>query len=189
MKNKFNIIYNRLVALKLDENILCAEFWKKIINLQVNFDEEACWKLTFDNIEWLINSGVLNTTEFKEWFDEKELSDHNIFISGQIQINDKVAIGMGNAKIVSTGHSKVILFDTAHCDAFDSSFVKGFHNSSFDVKECMGEAFNNCKCVAGYQSKVEAWDTVNVEAKDYSFVIRHDQATGLVSSRAHSVIQ
>ncbi|SFS30809.1 hypothetical protein [Lutibacter maritimus] len=189
MKKAFNTIYKRLLKLKLDENILCSTFWRKIIDLHNNYDENACWKLLTNNFEWLINSGVASTSDIKKWFNETELNSHNIYITGTIHITDKKAIGLGDAKITADGHSKVILFDYAHCEAFDSSFVKGFQNSTFRVKECIGEAFDKCKCIADYQSKVEAWGNATVEAKDYAFVIKHENATGLVSSRAFSIIQ
>lgn len=189
MKQKFEIVFEKLKEFRLNENILCKEFWKKLVLLKENFNEEDCWALIVENGEWLFNSGALDIQIFKSWFSEEDLNEHNIFTKGEHRIVDAWAIGMGTARIEAAGHSKIILFENAHCNAFDTTFVKGFGDSSFHVQECIGEAFNDCRAVAGYQSKVEGWDNSFIQAEDYSFVIKHDTCYGPVSKKAHSIKQ
>lgn len=191
MEKQFNIVFKTLKDIRLDENVLCQKFWKKLVLLKENFNESDCWDLIIENGEWLFNSGALDIKLFKSWFPEDILNEHNIFTKGDFfhSINDGIAIGMGDAKIMATGHSKIILFESSHCEAHDSTFVKGFQNSSFTVQECIGEAFQNCKATAKYQSKVEAWDDTIIDAEDYSFVIKHDNCRVTLSKRAYSVSQ
>ena len=189
MEKKFNIVFQTLKELRLDENILCQEFWRKILKLKENFNEGDCWDLIVENGEWLFNSGALKIETFKSWFPEDILNEHNIFTRGKFAIKDGKAIGMGNAKITSTGHSKILLWEKAHCDGFDSSFIKAFGHSTFTLKECVGEAFQNSRGVAGFQSKVEAWDNSRIEAQDYSFVVLHDNSEATLSGKAYSIRQ
>jgi len=189
MKKALNIIHARLLELKLNENILCSEFWRKIIALNKDFNEADCWDLLTEHFDWLINSKTATTNDVLSWFDENELNKHFIFSKGKHIVKDHKAIGIGTADIFASGHSKILLFDKANCVAFDSTFVKGFNDSTFDVTECVGEAFNDCKAVAGYMSKVEAWDNSFITAKDYSFVIKHDKAMVAETTRAHVVSQ
>lgn len=189
MEKKFKIVFETLKDIRLDENVLCQKFWKKLVLLKENFNESDCWDLIMENGEWLFNSGALDIQLFKSWFPEDILNEHNIFTKGYHEIIDKHAIGFGDAKIHASNHSKVILFENSHCDAFDSTFVKGFQQSSFSVLECVGEAFQNCKVTAKYQSKVEAWDDTIINAEDYSFVIKHDNCRVTLSKRAYSVSQ
>jgi len=184
MKKVLNIIYNRLLELKLSENILCSEYWRKIIALNENFNQEAAWNLFTENFDWIVNSNIITTAEIKSWFLEEELNAHNIFTTGTHKISESKAIGIGEANLEAVGHSKILLFDQAHCKAFDSTFVKGFNKSTFELKECTGEAFNDCKAVAGYNSKVEAWDNSFVTAQDWSFIIQHKGAQVAATVRA-----
>ena len=184
MKKVFNIIYNRLLELKLSENILCSDFWRKIKALNSNFNEEQCWNLLTEHFDWLINSKVTTTLEILSWLRTEELEAHNIFSRGSHKISDSKAIGIGTSRIEAAGHSKILLFDRAHCEAYDSSFIRGFHNSTFELKECTGEAFNDCKAVAGFNSKIEAWDNSFITAKDWSFVIQHKGVTVATTTRA-----
>lgn len=189
MEKNFDTVYQTLLELKLDENVLCQEFWRKLMKLRANFNKADCWELIVENIEWLFHSGALEIAIFKSWFTEAELNEHGIYTKGHVKAVNEWIVGLGNVKIAASGHSKVVLFENAHCEGFDSTFIKGFGNSTFIANECVGEAFQNCKCTAGFQSKIEAWDDVIVEAKDYSMVIKHDNASGIVSSRAFSIIQ
>lgn len=189
LQEKFNIVFDTLKEMRLDENILCQEFWRKLVKLKANFNDSDCWKLIVENSEWLFNSGALDVGLFRSWFPEEVLNANNIFTKGMHKVNDGIAIGMGDCIIEATGHSKIILFEKAMCEAHDTTFVKGFQYSRFSVKECMGEAFQNCTAFAKYQSKIEAWDDSIIEAEDYSFVIKHDNAKVIASKRAYLVSQ
>ena len=188
MEEKFNIVFNRLKALKLNEKILCSEFWRKIIALSKNFNEEDCWEILISNIEWVINTGVMTTDDLSSWFTKTQLKEHNIFFSGDHNINHGFAIGIKTANIEATGHSRIVLFDNANCKAFDSTFVTGFHNSKIEIKNCVADAFNNCEVIAKDFSKVEAWDNSKVKAETYSCVLAHDNAQVENSDNSHTVI-
>ena len=176
MKSKFEIVFKRLKNAKLDENILCSEFWRKVMELNKRFNQSDCWALMIDNIEWLINTGTMTTGELKSWFSKEELNRHNIYTTGKVQITDGFAIGLGNVKIEASGHSRIVLFDTAFAEGFDTAFIIGFHSSSFTLNNCVGEAFNHCKVLAKDFSKVEAWDHSFVKAESYSYVLQHEKA-------------
>lgn len=106
----------------------------------------------------------------------EELNAHNIFIAGNHIIKNEFAIGIGDAIIEASGHSRIVLFDNAHCEAYDTTFVTGFNNSTMALKNCTGEAFNDCKVIAKDFSKVEAWDNAFVKAENYTCVMAHDNA-------------
>ena len=163
MKNKFEIVFKRLKDAKLDENILCSEFWRKIIELHRNFNKPDCWALMIDNIEWLINTGTMTTNDIKSWFTQEELNKNNIYTTGEVKIVDGFAIGMGDAKIDASGHSRVVLFDTAFAEEYDTTFITGFQNSSFVVIDCIGNAMGNCKAEANGLSIIENWTNNEVK--------------------------
>ena len=176
MEKHFISVYKRLKKRKFDKNILCREYWFKIERMKANFDESKCWDFFFDNIEWLINSGVITTDDIVTWFTEEELDAHNIFSSGTHDIKDKKAIAIKNAEIKATGHSRIIAFDRAKIIGFDSTFVTGFNFSEITVTDCMAYGAHECKIFAKGYSKVEAFDQVSVKASGYSYVILADQA-------------
>lgn len=176
IKNKFNTVVERLKKMNLSEDILCSEYWRKILKLHQNFNEKDCWKLLFDNIEWLINADVVSSKELQKWFTKEELEKHNIFVSGTHELKNTEAIGLGNAKLDVTGHSRIILFDDAFCDAGDTTFVTGFNNSSFVLNECVGTAFHNVEVTAKGFSKVEGFDNAEITGHNYSYVILNDNA-------------
>lgn len=188
METKFNIVFKRLKEAKLDENILCSEFWRKIIALSKKFNEKDCWDLTVENIEWLINTNTITTDDLISWFTEEELVAHNIFVSGHHEIKDDFAIGIKTAVIEAVGHSKIILFDHATCEAYDTSFVKVFNNSIVHLNNCVADAFHNSRVIAKDFSKVEAWDDVKVIASGYSCILAHDNVQVQNSENTHTVI-
>lgn len=171
MKDKFEIVFKRLKDAKLDENILCSDFWRKIIKLHENFNEAECWELTTQNIAWLfkaksffgISSEILKPSELKEWFTEAELNAHNIYTKGNHYLTNVQVIGMGNVRLEVYGHSEVILFETAHANCGDTTFVKGYDNTTFTATDCIGNAFENCKAKAVGVSIVENWSNNAVE--------------------------
>ena len=148
MESKFRVVLKKLKDAKLDENILCSDFWRKIIALSKNFNEADCWNIIADNIEWLINTDTITSDDLVSWFTQKQLNEHNIYSIGKHKIVNEIAIGIKDVKFEASGHSRIVLFDNAFCEAFDTSFITGFQNSSFEVKNCTGEAFGNCKVVA-----------------------------------------
>ena len=177
MRKQFNIVYNRLKEVKLDENILCRPFWKKILELHQSFDDQKCWDLMTENIEWLlkarkwykeqydidVKTDILTSKELIDWFTEEELNAHNIFTKGYQHISNKRVIGLADVTLEVDGHSEVILFDTAHAICGDTTFVKGYDNSSFVVSDCIGYAFENCNAQATGISIVENWSTNEVK--------------------------
>tara|TARA_B110001450_G_scaffold130424_1_gene122696 strand:+ start:2708 stop:3277 length:570 start_codon:yes stop_codon:yes gene_type:complete len=188
MESKLKIVIERLKAAKLGENILCSEFWRKIIALSESFNEKDCWSLMIGNIEWLLNTGIMTSDDIVLWFTEKQLNKHGIYSKGTHKIVDGKATGIKKAKFHVSGHSRIVLFDTAFAEGFDSTFITGFQNSSFEIKNCTGESFGNCKVVARDFSKVEAWDNSTVKAETYSFVMAHENAQVQNSENSHTII-
>lgn len=129
---------------------LCPEFWIKIQRLKNNYNEQACWLLLTENIEWILNCkehykldfDIITTVEIMSWFFSFELEAHNIHCTGETIINNDFAIGLGSAKIKATGHSKMILIDNSSAECYDTSFVSGYNQSSFVVYDCIGNAFH-----------------------------------------------
>lgn len=186
MQQVLNEILKRLKAVNFDEDILCKEYWLKLLRLSENFNEQHAWTMLIDNIEWLVNTGTIKTKELQEWFTLQELEAHGIY-SGKATVNNGVAIGIGNATIEAFRHSRVVLFDFATCTAFDTSFVKGFDNSQMELNNCVGDAFNKCKVTAKDHSKVEAWDSADVTLETYSYLLAHDRATHTKTKSCHVV--
>lgn len=127
--------------------------------------------MVLNSFKWLINT--ITTYELQQWFTEAELNDHHIFTQGHREVKDGKAVGIGTASITAVGHSWVVLFDKAKCEAFDTTFVKGFNDSRFTLKNCSGEAYENCTFKATDFSKVEAWDNAKGEKSGYSIVLKH----------------
>lgn len=171
MRDKFQIVFNRLKEVKLDENILCRPFWKKILQLQENFNEQECWDLLTENIAWLlkakdffgIDTEILTTLELIEWFTEKELNAQGIYSKGDHHLSNTQVIGIGDVYLDIDGHSEVTLFDKAHANCGDTTFVKGYDNTSFVVNDCIGNAFENCEAEAVGISIVENWSKNEVK--------------------------
>lgn len=188
MKEAFETVYLKLKQMSLDKNILCREFWLKIIALNENFDEAACWELVIENIEWLINTKTVSSYQLCQWFTKEELSSHGIYTEGKHRISNAKAIGIADAQIEAMGHSRVILFDRAMCRAFDNTFVTGFNDSAIELKNCCADAFHKCRVTATDFSKVEAWDNATVKAETYSCVMAHDNAQVHNSENSHVIV-
>lgn len=188
MKEHFLTVFNRLKAASLSENILCKEFWLKIIKLKENFNEADCWELVVDNIEWLINTNTVTSKELSQWFTKEELSEHGIYHSGNYRISNSRAIAFNNVEIEAVNHSRVILFDRAKCRAFDNSFVTGFNESTIELKNCSADVFHKCRVTATDFSKVEAWDNAQIDARTYSCVMAHDKVQVQNSENSHTII-
>ncbi len=179
METKFSIVFERLKLIRLDENILCKPFWLKVMKLKKNFNEKQCWNLFVDNIEWLLNAHqhyglndpILTTSDIKTWFEESILNENGIYTKGGINIVDRKVIGLGSVIINATGHSKVVLFDSAHANCHDTTFVSGFQSSSFVVNDCIGNAFDNCIAKARGLSIVENWTENTVDYAINSLVV------------------
>lgn len=176
MKKAFLTVYNQLKALSVDENILCSEFWLKVIRLKENFNEKEAWNLLKENIQWLMINKVINTNQLKDWFDSSELANNGIYIEGHIVCKDEFIIGLGSAAINASGHSRIILFDKAVADCYDTTFVSGYNLSSFTLNDCIGEAFDNAKVTAQGYAKAELWGESNCIAENYSYIIKHEKA-------------
>ncbi|WP_417444647.1 hypothetical protein [Joostella sp.] len=176
MKKVFEIVFERINKIRLESEI-CVDFWSKLLRLKGNYNESECWDLLFDNIEWLVNKNIIKTLELIEWFSEKELSDHNIYFKGSHVIKNNKAIGIGNCYIEASGHSKVILFDSARCEGFDTSFVTCFNNSKATVKDCIVNGFHNAKIVVKGFGLCEAWDDCIVVAENKSVVRKNENVS------------
>lgn len=177
MKDKFDLIFKKLNELRLDENILCKEFWFKVVRLNQNFDQAECWNLFINNIEWLINSNVITTTQIIEWFTYEELELHGVFVSGIHKVKDTKVIALGSAEIEASGHSKVTLFDSASCEAYDTSFVTCFHNSSAIGKGCILNGFHNSRLKIKGFGIAEGWDHCSIIGEGQSVVRLHEEST------------
>ena len=184
MEKVLHEIIDRLKKANFDQNVLCKEYWSKLLHLQQNFNENQAWELLLDNIEWIINTGTITTAELKQWFTADELKTNHIYQDTAV-INNGIAIGIGNAKIEATGHSRVILFDYASCEAYDTTFVKGFNHSQMTLHNCIGDAFSNCKVTAKDHAKVEAWDSADVTLETYSYLYAHDKVTHTKSKNCY----
>ncbi|MBS9774579.1 MAG: hypothetical protein KGV59_05415 [Tenacibaculum sp.] len=179
MKEKFDIVFNRLKEVKIDENILCKEFWLKVYRLHKNFNEEECWKLMFDNIQWLLKAksvfdipvDIMTSKELQEWFTEEELNKHNIYSKGKHELSNVQCVGLANVELEVSGHSEVILFDNAKAEVYDTSFVKGYDNCYFEVNDCIGNAFENCSARAFGTSIIENFGNGNIEKSNMSLVV------------------
>lgn len=189
MKRVFETVFDRLREKSLDTNVLCAPFWRKVLKLKEEFDEGEAWELLLDNIEWMINMEVISTTELLNWFLSEELESHGIYFKGDVLVNNDRCIGIGKAHIKATGHSRVVLFDKASCDAYDTTFVSGYNHSFMRINDCVGNAFHSCKAqVRGY-GKLESWSNSDVIAKNFSYVVLHDQAECNGTSHVHILKQ
>ncbi len=177
MKKVFEIVYERLLKVK-EVGKLCPEFWGKIQYLKNNYSEKDCWQMLTQNIEWILNSkeyykldfDILTTEEIKEWFSSFELEVNNIYCKGEIAVNNGYAIGLGEAKINATGHSKILLFDKATAECYDTSFVSGYNQSTFTVHDCIGSAFHECKAHAKGLSIIESWSKIKPLGSSQSLV-------------------
>ncbi len=179
MEEKFNIVFLRLEELKLNTGILCKPFWKKVLYLKQEFKEEQCWALLIDKIAWLLKakdfynleSSILTTDELVSWFSENELNDHGIYFKGRHYLSNKKVIGLKDAKFEIDGHSEVILFDNSYAECGDTTFVRGYDNSSFLVTDCIGHAFENCKAEAKGLSIIENWTKREIKSGPNSLIV------------------
>ncbi|MEE9408272.1 MAG: hypothetical protein V3V28_09375 [Polaribacter sp.] len=182
MENKFDIVFNRLKEIKLDENVLCKAFWLKVLRLHQNFNEADCWQLMTENISWLLKAkkhfgidiDIITSDEIRDWFPEDILNEHHIYSKGKHHISNTQVIGLGDVKLEVDGHSEVFLFDNAFAKCGDTTFVKGYDNSFFIVTDCIGNAFENCQAESKGLSIVENWTNNKVVKGPNSLVVnRH----------------
>lgn len=175
MKKAFEIVFDRINKLRLESDI-CTDFWGKLLRLKDDFNEDDCWFLLFDNIQWLINKNIIKSSDLLQWFSEEELIDKNIFFKGNHEVKNNQVIGFGNAHIESSGHSKVTLFDSSHCLAFDTSFVTCFNTSTAVVSDCIVNGFHNSKITVKGFGLCESFDDCQVIAENRSVVFKHDNS-------------
>mgnify|MGYP003646037789 CR=1 FL=1 len=142
MKQLFNYIYSRIKEINFEENELCRQYWLKIERLNANFSDQAAIVLLFDNIEWLINSKVVNGLAIKKLGDLNLMAENGIYFEGDIVVKDSQAILFGTAKAKASGHSRIRAFDNSQVEADDSTFVSAYHNSKVNAKNCKIQAFN-----------------------------------------------
>ena len=136
MKQLFNYIYSRIKEINFEDNELCKQYWLKIERLNANFSDQVAIELLFDNIEWLINSKVVNSLAIKKLGDLNLMAENNIYFEGDILVKDAQAI------LFSTANSRIRAFDNSQVEADDSTFVSAYHNSKVNAKNCKIQAFN-----------------------------------------------
>lgn len=145
MKQLFNYIYSRIKELNFEENELCRQYWLKIERLNANFSDEAAIELLFDNIEWLINSNVINGWDLIGEGREDLLIQNGIYFQGEVKIHNSQAILFNCTKATATGHSRIRAFDHSELEADDSTFVSAYHNSKVNAKNCKIQAFHQAQ--------------------------------------------
>lgn len=175
MKKIFKIVFERIEKRRKESDI-CADFWGKLLRLKENFNEADAWALLIGNIQWVINKKVITTQELMKWFREDKLNAYGIFSKGRHEVKDGVAIAIGNCSIEASGHSKVIVFDSASVEAFDTSFVLCHNTSHATVTDCIATGFDESKIKVKGFGLCEAWDNCNVIAEHKSVVRKHDNA-------------
>lgn len=141
----FNYIYSRIKEINFDENELCKQYWLKIERLNADFSDQAAIDLLFDNIEWLINSKVVDSTAIQKLGKNFLMNDAGIYFDGEVKVHNTQAILFKTAKATVTGHSRIRAFDNSEVEADDSTFVSAYHNSKVDAKNCKIQAFNNAQ--------------------------------------------
>ena len=179
MEDKFLIVYERLKVLRLDQNVLCKEFWLKVQDLKNNFDEKVCWEMVTHNIEWLLNGrkhfnldfDILSSEELTEWFNEEELNTIGIYSKGKHKVKNGKFVGIGNCELEVSGHTEVVLFDNAFADCYDTTFCKAHDNSTFKVNDCIAHAFGNSKGRAVGTSIIENWTSNIMEKGRFGLVV------------------
>lgn len=167
---------------------ICGPFWRKISTLRDHWDEPAAWELLIDNVEWLVGKGFVTTGELIKALGP-EMAYHGIYCRGDALVNNGVAIAMGDARVVATGHSRVVLFDRAVCEAYDTTFVSLYHRSTAEVDDCVGQGFHSSRATVKGYGKFEAWDDCHVKAENYSYIILHDRAMSEQTGRVHVLRQ
>jgi hypothetical protein len=149
MRKLFDHIYNTIKDINFDENELCKQYWFKLERLKANFTDEGALYMLQENIEWLINTKVIDSDVILSLGDEKKMNEAGIYFTGTVVEKDIQLILFKNAKAVVSGHSRVRCFDNSICEAYDSSFITAFHNSQVACKNSKVVAFNS----ASVQSK------------------------------------
>jgi len=167
MRTLFDHIYNSIKEINFDENELCKQYWFKLERLKANFTDQAALQMLFENIEWLMNSDVVDSDIILSLGDEKKMNDAGIFFSGTAVEKDCKLILFKDAKAIVSGHSQVRCFDNSICESYDSSFITAFHNSQIVSK--------NSKVVAFGSSKIHSKGLCLIE--DYSEGKAEIQAT------------
>ena len=179
MKEAFLKVYEVLKEMSKDPDLLCAQFWLKIKKLHDQYDEEAVWKLMFDNMTWLINTKVLTSKFLLQNFTIEELSSHNIYFQDKVIIKDAKAVLFGTAKAEVSGHSLITQFENSETECYDTTFVTLFGNSKTIVRDCIAEGFNNSKITGKGYAKIEAWENAQVISTDSDFVVLQEGAKKL----------
>lgn len=145
MKQLFNHIYSRIKEINFEENELCKQYWLKIERLNANFSDQAAIELLFDNIEWLINTEVVNSLAIKKLGNILLMKEAEIHFKGEVNIHNGQAILFGDTKAIVTGHSRIRAFDNSTVEVDDSTFISAYHNSKVDAKNCKVQAFHQAQ--------------------------------------------
>lgn len=142
MRELFNYIYNQIKERNFAESDLCKMYGLKLERLNNDYTEEAARALLVENIEWLVNTGVISGAELRGFATDFEFSKSDIYFEGEVIVKDKQIILFGTASAKVSGHSRVRMFDTSTCEAYDSSFISCFGKSYVKAKNCKIIAFN-----------------------------------------------
>ncbi len=172
MEQKFKIVTDRILTNKeLFNDKLCRVNRIKIERLRAYFDAKKAWNFLIENIAWVINLGVLKTSELTKWFSEEELNKHGIFSKGTHEVQNGYFVGIGNAHLISTLHTEVMLFGNATADCYDTSFLTCFNNSKGSVTDCMAVGMQDSEITAN-GSRVELFDNSKCINKGNSLIIQ-----------------
>lgn len=177
MEKAFQEIVLRLKEMKLDENILCSPYWKKILRVVEMFEssapgaEDTAWDLFTDSFQWVMANGLVTGDELQAWFDDELLMSKGVYISKTgLDLIDKRAL-LIDCQAEIKGHSLVSCFgEKSFIDSFDTSFVT-ISGGSITVKDGIVFAFGRTHVFASGYSKVEAFDNCNCHASEFSYLI------------------
>ncbi len=172
MEQKFKIVTDRIFANKaLSNDKLCRANRIKIERIRAHFDNDKVWSFFIENFAWVVNLGVLKTSELIEWFTEEELNNHGIFSTGSHEVQNGSFIGIGNAHLISSMYSVVMLFDNASAECYDTSFLTCYNKSKGNVTDCMAIGMHDSKIVAN-GSRVELFDNSKCINEGESLIIQ-----------------
>lgn len=172
MRKLFDHIYNTIKDINFDENELCKQYWFKLERLKANFTDKGAVYMLTENIEWLINSNVIDSDVILSLGDEKKMNEAGIYFTGTIVEKDIQLILFKDAKAVVSGHSRVRCFDSSICEAYDSSFITAFNNSQVICKN----------------SKVVAFGSVKVESKGLCLIEDYSEGKGLIKATKRDLV-
>ena len=163
MRKLFDYIYDRIKEMNFEDNELCRQYWLKLERLKKDFTDEAGIAMLFENIEWLVNSGVITGQILQSFAKNEKFEDHGIYFTGEVTAKDCNIILFGNTVAEVSGHSRVRMFDNSICTAEDSSFISAYHQAKVSAKNC----------------KIIAFDEAEVKSRGFCLIERYDESVSV----------